>query len=116
MVLRKLIFCALILALAGPGAGLAAPAATFDAGRATLTVRHGDLDLSTRHGARLMIQRLDEAAAEVCGSASFTSLAFKRAVRNTECYQESMNRALARLGSPTVNALYRAPSVTVASN
>ena len=117
MILKKLTFCALALALAAPGVGLAAPASAFDADTpATLTVRHGDLDLATRHGARLMIQRLDGAAAEVCGASSFVSLAFKQSVRRTECYQKSMNRALAALGSPTVNALYRASAVRVASN
>jgi UrcA family protein len=116
MILKKLMLCALTLALAGPGAGLAAPVATFDAGHATLTVRHGDLDLATRRGARLMILRLDEAAKEVCGSSSFVSLAYKEAVRSTKCYRESMNRALAGLDSPNVSALYRAPAVAVAAN
>lgn len=116
MILKKPLVCALVLALAGPGAALAAPAAIADAEPATMSVRHDDLDLTTQRGARLMIQRLDAAAADVCGSSSFVSLAFKQAVRSTQCYQESMNRALAALGSPTVSALYRAQAVTVASN
>ena len=113
--MKNLLFCALTLALASSGVGLA-QAATLESESATLTVHHDDLDLATRHGARLMLQRLDHAAAEVCGASSFVSLELRQSVRRTECYQQTMNRALAALDAPAVNALYYSSAVSLASN
>lgn len=114
IILKTLAACALSLAFAIPTATLAAPADVSEG--AARAVRHADLNLATQRDARLMLQRLENAAADVCGASSFVSLAHKRAVRDSACYRESMSRALEALASPTVNALYRAPAISVASN
>jgi UrcA family protein len=113
--LKRLIFCALTLALAIPSVTQAAPAVSADGQPVALSVRHDDIDLSTAKGARLMINRLDEAASAVCGGASYAQREYKQALHSTACYKDSMNRAVATLGSPTVNALYNQRNVAVAS-
>jgi UrcA family protein len=113
--LNRFIFCAVSLALAIPAVSQAAPAASADGQPVALSVRHDDIDLSTAKGARLMINRLDEAASAVCGGASYAQREYKQALHSTACYKDSMNRAVAALGSPTVNALYNQRNVTVAS-
>ena len=113
--MKRLIFCALTLALAGPALAQADSNLNADGRPAALTVRHNDLDLSTSRGAKIMIHRLDEAASAVCGGTSFSAREYKQALHSTPCYQDSMNRAVASLGSPTVNALYREHTLSVAS-
>lgn len=114
--MKNMMICAFALALAAPAASFAAPAMSADGQAMALSVSYSGLNLSTPKGARLMINRLDEAAAEVCGASSFSARDYKQAVRSSTCYRDSMNRAVASLGSPTVNALYREHAVIVASN
>jgi UrcA family protein len=63
-----------------------------------------------------MIRRLDEAAVDGCGANAFADRSYKQAARSTACYRDSMNRAVASLGAPTVNARYPQQAVNVASN
>lgn len=107
-------FCAAALALAIPAAGQAA--AARDDQPVSVKVRYGDLNLTQTHDAAVMLRRLDNAALESCGASKFSLREYRAAVRDSACYHDSMNRALADLGSPTVNALYRERPVTVASN
>jgi UrcA family protein len=111
--MKNIMIFAVALALAAPAASFAASA---DGQAPTLSVSYRGLDLSQPQGAKRMIARLDKAAAEVCGASSFSARDYQRAVRSSACYQDSMNRAVATLASPTVNAVYRERALTVASN
>jgi UrcA family protein len=107
-------FCALALALAAPAASQAASADS--SARVSIPVRVSGLDLTQPADAALMIRRLDAAALEACGASKFSLREYRQAVRESACYRDGMNDAVAQLGSPTVNALYRNHPVAVASN
>lgn len=101
--------CAMALALAAPAVSLASEVPTA-------AVRFSDLDLTNARDAARMVARMDKASAAVCGASSFSVKELQRAVRGSTCYRESMDRAMADLGSPTVNAVYRERAMLVAAN
>jgi len=103
------------LVLAVPLSSFAEPAVNPDGLPVAVKVAHQDLDLTTPKGARLMIRRMEQAVADVCGAGSFSAREQKQAVRGA-CRQDSMNRALASLGAPLVNAMYYGQPAAVASN
>lgn len=113
--MKTLAIFALALTLAAPVVSQAAPSSS-DARDVAVRVRTNDLDISKPAGAQAMLTRLDRAAAEACGASEFSLREYRDAVRNSSCYRDSMNRAVASLGSSTVNALYRERAVVVASN
>src|SRR5687767_10567911 len=92
----------LILAIAA--LAIAAPAAHG----ATRAVNSGGLDLANSADGRVMLQRLDRAAADVCGASAFSVREMQRAVRRTACYRETMDQAVAALNAPSVSSLYTA--------
>lgn len=106
-------FCALALALAVPAASQAASA---DSATVSIPVRVGGLNLTQPADAAVMIRRLETAALEACGASKFSLREYQQAVRESACYRDGMNSAVAQLGSPTVNALYHDHPVAVASN
>jgi UrcA family protein len=71
-----------------------------------LDVAYGDLDLSTRSGAELFLQRLERAAVNVCGGRpDLRDLEARRAFK--ECVDRSMDAAVAQIRAPRVTALHR---------
>ena len=71
-----------------------------------VAVKYSDLDLGSRQGSVVMLGRLHEAALNACGSSEFSVPDYRRAVERSDCYRESMDRAVADVGAPTVTHLY----------
>lgn len=108
--MNRLMICAMALAMAAPAVSFAADTAPV------AKVRFSDLDLTNANDAARMVRRMDVASASVCGASKFSLREMQRAVRESDCYRQSMDRAMADLGSPTVNAVYRERAMVVASN
>jgi UrcA family protein len=69
-----------------------------------VTVRYGDLNLTTDAGAKVMLNRIRMAAREACGWTPPTyDLAAQPIFRR--CVGEATNRAVAMLDSPLVTAM-----------
>jgi UrcA family protein len=70
---------------------------------AWVTVRTGDLDLSSPAGARVVMTRFEQAAHKVCGPEPSDRLSFGG--QYDTCVRETVNRAVGNLGVPTVEAM-----------
>lgn len=74
-------------------------------------VRIGGLDLGDPADAAIMAQRIDRAAADVCGASRFSARQVQVAIRRSDCYRETLAQALGALNAPAVSAALRtAPS------
>jgi len=71
-----------------------------------VAVKYGDLDLGSRHGSVVMLNRLHEAALNACGADEFSFADVRRAVARSTCFEGSMTRAVADLDAPLVTQLY----------
>jgi UrcA family protein len=112
--MKQLVVCALALAVAGPAA--AQTASAFEV-TTSVAARHGDLDLNRSADAAVMVRRIERAALSACGASDFSLRQYREAVRNSACYRESMDTAVASLNVPTVTAIHRdRASFSVASN
>jgi UrcA family protein len=76
-----------------------------------LTVRYDDLKISERAGARSLLFRMTQAAAQVCGGAPDIMDQMKERVFK-DCMRDTMDRAVASLGEPSVAELYGLPRAT----
>jgi UrcA family protein len=90
-----------------------AHAAELGGARQHETVSYGDLDLSREAGARVMLDRLQLAASKVCGSQPDMH-SLERTMRYRSCLRQAMDGAVARVGSPAVDALYGRPDQRLA--
>jgi UrcA family protein len=108
--MKTLMISATALALL-PAAAFAAPADLTT----VVKVRIADTDLTNVAGAQRAIARLDGAALEACGASHFSLREYKLAVRNSDCYRDGMDRAVASLGSPTLNAVYQRSGTRLAA-
>ncbi|HEY2661660.1 MAG TPA: UrcA family protein [Caulobacteraceae bacterium] len=105
-------------ALAAVGfAGAAQPALAQD--RATdpdavsVNVAFADLNLSSHAGAKVLLQRIHQAAKQICGEPD-RSLA--RRGEYVDCMKTTTDRAVASVNSPLVTAMYSGkPALTLAS-
>jgi len=79
------------------------------------TVSYGDLDLSRPDAARILIARLGDAAAQVCGGEP-DGHAIGPMAAYRSCRQKALKAAVARIGSPVVTALYGNSYPQVASD
>src|SRR5580658_5891658 len=96
--------------IAGAGSAVAqsesaAARSVFDSPTA-VAVKYGDLDLSTRHGSVVMLNRLHEASLNACGANEFSFADVRRAVARSTCFEDSMTRAVADVDAPLVTQLY----------
>jgi UrcA family protein len=66
----------------------------------TVVVRHVDLHPRTPRAARLTLDRIGEAALDVCGASPYSLPEVRRAVRASACWHDSMARAVAQIGDP----------------
>jgi UrcA family protein len=73
---------------------------------AQVAIRFGDLDLASQQGSATMLQRISHAALEACGASSFSVPDYRWAMKNSACYRGSMDRAVAKLATPSVTRLY----------
>jgi len=87
---------------------LAAPAVAAPLETRFIAVSPAGLDLASPGGALAMAGRLDRAAVRACGASPFSARDVQAEVRRSACYREAMDRALAALDAPAVNAALRA--------
>lgn len=71
-----------------------------------VTVRYGDLDLSSRQGAAALYHRIGIAAEEVCGPFEGRDLA--RTFRYRACKQRAIADAVSRVNRPELFSVYNA--------
>jgi UrcA family protein len=92
-----------------------APAQTAGADGDTVqvTVKYGDLDLSSPAGASEMLRRIHTAATRICGPAPSDRLSFQR--QYDECVRETVNRAVINLGNPSIVAASGMPTALAAA-
>ncbi len=89
-----------VIAISALALAIASPAAAGS----TTGVRLGDLDLGKPADAAIVAQRIDRAAADVCGASRFSAREVQTAVRRSACYRETLERALSSLNAPAVSA------------
>ena len=78
---------------------------TFNRSRSV--VQYADLDIATEQGAKILLLRIERAARKACGGhPTFSS--YTGALDNTfmDCRDKAVQRAVIRLGSPTVTRMY----------
>jgi UrcA family protein len=73
----------------------------------TVTVRFGDLDISTTAGAKTLYQRIRGAARTVCGEEEDYDLGLDARRAWNSCYQSAVNGAVDKVHSPLLRALHR---------
>jgi UrcA family protein len=77
---------------------------------ATVVVEYHDLDLSSEPGARVLLERIEQAAAQACRNPRISNLlsveaeALLRAYRT--CTEKAVRNTVTRLNAPTVTSLY----------
>ena len=85
-----------------------ASAQTASSPQANETVAYGDLDLSTADGARTLLRRINVAAHRICGPEPVHSQLQPRLVSYyRDCVADSVDIAVARIGSPALLALHK---------
>jgi UrcA family protein len=80
-----------------------ASAQSIPAGDVSIKVQSSDLDLSRSAGAKVMLQRIHNAAAKICGPAPTDWLHDGR--QYEACIKTTTDHAVERLGSPQVTAM-----------
>jgi UrcA family protein len=73
----------------------------------TVTVRFGDLDLSTTAGAQTLYQRIRGAARAVCGEEGDYDLGLDSRHYWNSCFQSAVNGAVEKVHSPLLRAVHR---------
>ena len=95
------------LGLAGAGAAQAAS----ETGAPSIHVSLADLNLGTQSGAKVALERIHDAARDVCGPAA--DIRDPAATgRFSACYHDAVNQSVAALGNVTVTAMNGGQSVT----
>ena len=83
------------------------PVANAGAQTVTSSVRlAGDLHPQSEDEARVLLGRVENAAAEVCGASRFSVVEYSRAVRHSSCWQQAVSGAVAQIGNPILSDLY----------
>ena len=112
MSIRKIAALGCIIALTGAVSARAAAVSEADAAReierqpVRVAVKTHDLDLSSPTGSATMLQRISQAAQQACGASSFSLQDYRWATKRSDCYHQSMGRAVADLNAPAVTRLY----------
>ena len=73
----------------------------------TMTVRFGDLDLSTTAGAKTLYQRIRGAARMVCGEEEDYGLGLDARSYWNSCFHSAVNGAVDKVHSPLLQAVHR---------
>jgi UrcA family protein len=100
--------CAVAMAAAAPASFAQEWKAAEQAAREVHQVRviYADLDVSTPEGASALVGRLHNAALVACGASEFSIPEYRRSVERSDCFRDSMGRAVAEVGAPAVTRLY----------
>lgn len=99
------LLAAILAALALVPGGRPAVAAQ-DPQLARLTVRYGDLNLTSASGAHALLRRIEIAAREVCGDDRVAPLQLLN--RAQQCYARAVSQAVATVGSRSLTAAFLA--------
>lgn len=91
------------LALAGAAVG---PAAVAHDNNVSVKVAYSDLNLSNPRDSAVLLHRLSQAAMSACGVSDFSLPDYRWSVARSDCYRDSMDRAVAALNAPMVTHLY----------
>lgn len=91
---------ALSIALALP-----AQAETDRTASPALHVAYADLDLTDAHDARVMVQRLNAAADEVCGDKVMSPLLPRAAANHRACVADAVAAAAGQVNAPLLTAM-----------
>lgn len=102
------ISAAIVMGVSLVGAGATAVLAGNAPG---ITINHKDLDLTQEADAKIMLQRIKDAARRICDVTATADLTTKTA--RQACVQETANDAVASLHSPLVTALNGADQTPV---
>jgi UrcA family protein len=104
IMIRPIIFTALVLAAGTALAGVGAQATAFDRPQ-TRVVHYGDLDLSTDRGIRTLYRRIEIAARAVCGEAERPESLLPTASFRS-CTAGAIDSAVAKISRPALTAYY----------
>jgi UrcA family protein len=102
-----------VYALAAAATLMFAGVASAGEQRMEMAVRYDDLDLGLAKDAAIMVERLDQAAARVCGVKQISDPGY-RLIRThliagySACHEQAMQTALSRLESQEVRHAYAA--------
>ena len=96
---------ALALLLAASSFALVVPAFAADPPNPSITVRYSDLNLTTEDGAKALYQRIARAARTVCDEA-LPPRDSLRISHWSQCYQDSVARAVDQVNSAKLTAMY----------
>ena len=101
-----IIAAALMLAALGFGAHADTPSQPAKI-TGSSAVYYGDLDLNAEQDAKIMLQRIEQAAKKACGGhPTFSSYTGRLDSTFRECRNEAIARTLKQLGAPTVTRIY----------
>ena len=92
-----------VLALGSAGVSQTAFAQSDDV--ASVKVQYAELNLSSPAGAKAMLQRINQAANEVCGPQSTGRIDRVARLRET-CVKQAISGSVRQLNAPMVTALY----------
>jgi UrcA family protein len=88
------------------GSAFSVPAGAATGDIPSVTVKFGDLDISRPAGAMKLYGRIQEAANRVCSAYDRSNFAVQANFK--ACVSDAMSRAIAKVGSPALNMVYRA--------
>ena len=98
------------LAIAALGAMIALPGVAQERevgpGRYAVTVHRAQLHPGTPRAARRTIARIEAAALEACGASPVSLREVKLAVRDSDCWRDSMAAAMERIDDPLLLSAY----------
>lgn len=102
--------------LAIPAAGLALMvfAASVQAASeepSAVAVRHVDRNLESNGQAKVLLNRLSDAAMEACGASSHSVPQYRQAVRDSACWRTSMTDVVQRIDNPYLTAAFEGRGV-----
>jgi UrcA family protein len=102
-----------LAAVAALGFSVAAHAATSPVSDDAVSVKVSvaGVDLNTRAGAKVVLQRIHAAAREICGDEP-DGRQLADTVRYRDCMTSTINKAVLSLGAPTVTAFYQRQDMT----
>ena len=101
--MKRLIVLAAMMAITGP---VAAQTPLDVAPESAKKVRIDDLDLSDAGDAQRALHRLERATGKVCELKAGQLREPRRVFERSGCRRTAMDKAVASLASPTVNAIY----------
>jgi UrcA family protein len=72
-----------------------------------IPVYYGDLNIDTEHDAKIMLERIEQAAKRACGGhATFGAYIGSLERTFAECRRETVQRTVKELGAPSVTRIY----------